>query len=224
MRVSVKRKPLSGIVESGMKGELGIMDQRQKSKSKRVLLIAAAVLGACLLIGVGIWFYCKTAQEARVAQEAKAAQEALAARTALENDLARITVENVTFVSMSYADTPSYASYGTQDAEQMKEAVGWIKNAGFHETFSVPVDRYDWFFYDWFPELRPVGGHQPCYTFTLNDGSKLHFYLDDQDCIKYNGWIYRVDDTGLAAKFRSLYDSVKENAQTYPHQPIKAAN
>ena len=211
MRVSVKRKPLSGIVESGMKGELGIMDQRQKSKSKRVLLIAAAVLGACLLIGVGIWFYCKTAQEARVAQEAKAAQEALAARTALENDLARITVENVTFVSMSYADTPSYASYGTQDAEQMEEAIGWIKHAGFH---SKPSAASSW-------EIPPVGWYQPCYTFTLNDGSKLHFYLDDQDCIKYNGWIYRVDDTGLAAKFRSLYDSVKENAQTYPHQPIK---
>lgn len=204
MRVSVKRKPLSGIVESGMKGELGIMDQRQKSKSKRVLLIAAAVLGVCLLIGAGMLY--------RGGRE----------KAALENDLARITVENVTFVSMSYADTPSYASYGTQDAEQMEEAIGWIKNAGFHETFSVPVDRYDWFFYDWFPELRPVGGHQPCYTFTLSDGSKLHFYLDDQDCIKYNGWIYRVDDTGLAAKFRSLYDSVKENAQTYPHQPIKA--
>lgn len=204
MRVSVKRKPLSGIVESGMKGELGIMDQRQKSKSKRVLLIAAAVLGVCLLIGAGMLY------------------RGGRAKAALENDLARITVENVTFVSMSYADTPSYASYGTQDAEQMEEAVGWIKNAGFHETFSVPVDRYDWFFYDWFPELRPVGGHQPCYTFTLSDGSKLHFYLDDQDCIKYNGWIYRVDDTGLAAKFRSLYDSVKENAQTYPHQPIKA--
>ena len=206
MRVSVKRKPLSGIVESGMKGELGIMDQRQKSKSKRVLLIAAAVLGVCLLIGAGMLY--------RGGRE----------KAALENDLARITVENVTFVSMSYADTPSYASYGTQDAEQMEEAIGWIKNAGFHETFSVPVDRYDWFFYDWFPELRPVGGHQPCYTFTLNDGSKLHFYLDDQNCIKYNGWIYRVDDAGLAAKFRSLYDSVKENAQTYPHQPIKAAN
>ncbi len=200
MRVSVKRKPLSGIVESGMKGELGIMDQRQKSKSKRVLLIAAAVLGVCLLIGAGMLY--------RGGRE----------KAALENDLARITVENVTFVSMSYADTPSYASYGTQDAEQMEEAIGWIKNAGFHETFSVPVDRYDWFFYDWFPELRPVGGHQPCYTFTLNDGSKLHFYLDDQNCIKYNGWIYRVDDAGLAAKFRSLYDSVKENAQTYPHQ------
>ena len=206
MRVSVKRKPLSGIVESGMKGELGIMDQRQKSKSKRVLLIAAAVLGVCLLIGAGMLY--------RGGRE----------KAALENDLARITVENVTFVSMSYADTPSYASYGTQDAEQMEEAIGWIKNAGFHETFSVPVDRYDWFFYDWFPELRPVGGHQPCYTFTLSDGSKLHFYLDDQNCIKYNGWIYRVDDAGLAAKFRSLYDSVKENAQTYPHQPIKAAN
>ena len=204
MRVSVKRKPLSGIVESGMKGELGIMDQRQKSKSKRVLLIAAAVLGVCLLIGAGMLY------------------RGGRAKAALENDLARITVENVTFVSMSYADTPSYASYGTQDAEQMEEAIGWIKNAGFHETFSVPVDRYDWFFYDWFPELRPVGGHQPCYTFTLSDGSKLHFYLDDQNCIKYNGWIYRVDDTGLAAKFRSLYDSVKENAQTYPHQPIKA--
>ncbi len=204
MRVSVKRKPLSGIVESGMKGELGIMDQRQKSKSKRVLLIAAAVLGVCLLIGAGMLY------------------RGGRAKAALENDLARITVENVTFVSMSYADTPSYASYGTQDAEQMEEAIGWIKNAGFHETFSVPVDRYDWFFYDWFPELRPVGWYQPCYTFTLSDGSKLHFYLDDQDCIKYNGWIYRVDDTGLAAKFRSLYDSVKENAQTYPHQPIKA--
>ena len=67
-------------------------------------------------------------------------------------------------------------------------------------------------------EVPPVGWHQPCYTFTLRDGSKLHFYLDDHDCIKYNGWIYRVDDAGLAAKFRSLYDSVKENAQTYPHQ------
>ena len=102
MRVSVKRKPLSGIVESGMKGELGIMDQRQKSKSKRVLLIAAAVLGVCLLIGAGMLN--------RGGRE----------KAALENDLARITVENVTFVSMSYADTPSYASYGTQDAEQME--------------------------------------------------------------------------------------------------------
>ena len=197
MRVSVKRKPLSGIVESGMKGELGIMDQRQKSKSKRVLLIAVAVLGVCLLIGAGLWLY-----------------RGGRAKAALENDLARITVENVTFVSMSYADTPSYASYGTQDAEQMEEAIGWIKNAGFH---SKPAVASSW-------EIPPVGWHQPCYTFTLSDGSKLHFYLDDQDCIKYNGWIYRVDDTGLAAKFRSLYDSVKENAQTYPHQPIKAAN
>ena len=196
MRVSVKRKPLSGIVESGMKGELGIMDQRQKSKSKRVLLIAAAVLGVCLLIGAGMLY--------RGGRE----------KAALENDLARITVENVTFVSMSYADTPSYASYGTQDAEQMEEAIGWIKNAGFH---SKPSAASSW-------EIPPVGWYQPCYTFTLSDGSKLHFYLDDQDCIKYNGWIYRVDDTGLAAKFRSLYDSVKENAQTYPHQPIKAAN
>ena len=179
------------------------MKTPQKSGTRKVLLIAAAVLGVCLLIGAGMLY------------------RGGRAKAALENDLARITVENVTFVSMSYADTPSYASYGTQDAEQMEEAIGWIKNAGFHETFSVPVDRYDWFFYDWFPELRPVGGHQPCYTFTLSDGSKLHFYLDDQNCIKYNGWIYRVDDTGLAAKFRSLYDSVKENAQTYPHQPIK---
>ena len=194
MRVSVKRKPLSGIVESGMKGELGIMDQRQKSKSKRVLLIAAAVLGVCLLIGAGMLY--------RGGRE----------KAALENDLARITVENVTFVSMSYADTPSYASYGTQDAEQMEEAIGWIKNAGFH---SKPSAASSW-------EIPPVGWYQPCYTFTLSDGSKLHFYLDDQDCIKYNGWIYRVDDAGLAAKFRSLYDSVKENAQTYPHQPIKA--
>ena len=193
MRVSVKRKPLSGIVESGMKGELGIMDQRQKSKSKRVLLIAAAVLGVCLLIGAGMLY--------RGGRE----------KAALENDLARITVENVTFVSMSYADTPSYASYGTQDAEQMEEAIGWIKNAGFH---SKPSAASSW-------EIPPVVWYQPCYTFTLNDGSKLHFYLDDQDCIKYNGWIYRVDGTGLAAKFRSLYDSVKENAQTYPHQPIK---
>ena len=194
MRVSVKRKPLSGIVESGMKGEFGIMDQRQKSKSKRVLLIAAAVLGVCLLIGAGMLY------------------RGGRAKAAFENDLARITVENVTFVSMSYADTPSYASYGTQDAEQMEEAIGWIKNAGFH---SKPSAASSW-------EIPPVGWYQPCYTFTLSDGSKLHFYLDDQDCIKYNGWIYRVDDTGLAAKFRSLYDSVKENAQTYPHQPIKA--
>ena len=194
MRVSVKRKPLSGIVESGMKGELGIMDQRQKSKSKWVLLIAAAVLGVCLLIGAGMLY------------------RGGRAKAAFENDLARITVENVTFVSMSYADTPSYASYGTQDAEQMEEAIGWIKNAGFH---SKPSAASSW-------EIPPVGWYQPCYTFTLSDGSKLHFYLDDQDCIKYNGWIYCVDDAGLAAKFRSLYDSVKENAQTYPHQPIKA--
>ena len=170
------------------------MKTPQKSGTRKVLLIAAAVLGVCLLIGAGMLY--------RGGRE----------KAALENDLARITVENVTFVSMSYADTPSYASYGTQDAEQMEEAIGWIKNAGFH---SKPSAASSW-------EIPPVGWYQSCYTFTLSDGSKLHFYLDDQDCIKYNGWIYRVDDTGLAAKFRSLYDSVKENAQTYPHQPIKA--
>ena len=177
------------------------MKTHQKPGAKKVIVIIEAVLGACLLVGAGIWLY----------QGSKA-------KAALESDLARITAEDVTFVSMSYADTPGYASYGTQDAERIKEAIGWIRNAGFHETFSVPADRYDWFFYDWFPELRPVGGHQPCYTFTLRDGSKLHFFYSGEDRIEYNGWSYRVDDAELAVKFRALYDSVKENAQTYPHQ------
>ncbi len=182
------------------------MTNREKLRTKKVIILITVVLGVCLLIGAGVWFYCKTARETRAAQEAKAAQDALAAQSALDADLARITAEDVIFVSMSYTDTPSFGFYGTEDAEQMKDAVGWIRNAGFHATLSAASHGVP----------SAAGGIDPCYAFTLRDRSKLQLSYLGSNQVEYNGWIFSVDDTELAAKFRALYDSVKDKAQKYP--------
>jgi len=173
------------------------------------MIIIAIVLGVCLLIGAGIWFFCD-----RKSKTAANAQAALEAETAMKADLVRLKTEDLVFVAMSYDDTPNRAAYGTEDIELIKEAAGWIENAGFHST-AVHLSEDD--------RLARPAGFGSDYTFTLHDGSEIHFCTSENNGIEYNGWIYRVDDTELEVKFRALYDSVKDKAQTHPSHSNSAA-
>lgn len=169
-------------------------EKRTISKRKIILIIICAVL----IVGIAVWFSVAAHEKAK-----------------FESDLSRITTEDVIFVSMSYSFTPSFQYFGTEDPELIAEAVDWVRSTEFHSCY-VTALSFDELVYNIFPTLQPAGRHAPGYCFTLSDGTKITIHSWG-DRIRYNDWYYTVDDTELIAKFRALYDSIKDNEQTRPH-------